>query len=53
MDNLEIYECAGCGGEISVIEAIWLPDKNQCRQWEIYAKPYCCEACYVSWKSNN
>lgn len=41
----EVYECTGCGGEVSVVEALWFPlplkmgDKPE-------ANPYCCKECY-------
>ena len=27
----EVYECAGCAGEVSIVDAIWLPDNSMTR----------------------
>lgn len=35
----EVYECAGCGGEVAVVEAVWLPEVGKSR-------PYCCVQCF-------
>ena len=44
-DDTECYECAGCGGEVPVVEAKWLPES---RHWRLPANPYCCHACYAA-----
>ena len=58
----EVVECAGCGGEVPVTEAIYLPGYVQkpvpvgCRRpiWvsvkvsEQDQKPYCCRGCYLA-----
>jgi hypothetical protein len=44
----ETYECAGCGGELSMVEAIWLPVKGLTipRMPQKGARPYCCVECF-------
>ena len=47
LEDIEVYECAGCGGEVAVVEAIWLPE-SLClgRQPLPSAEPYCSLECY-------
>lgn len=42
--ELEIYYCAGCDGEVSVVEAMWLPEKPINKRHE--AQPFCSQECY-------
>jgi len=49
--DLEICECAGCGGEVSVVEALWLPEQKRLKPgWltvqEKNEKPYCSQECF-------
>lgn len=44
-DDAECYECAGCGGEVPIVDAQWLPES---RHWRLPARPYCCHACYAA-----
>jgi len=39
----EVYECAGCAGEVSVVEAIWLPGRVR-----NIGAPYCGEECFIA-----
>jgi len=39
MDD-ETYTCAGCAGQVAVVEAIWLPVGDKAK-----ARPYCCSLC--------
>ena len=39
----EVYECAGCAGEVSVVEAVWLPEHLY---YMDKSRPYCCLACF-------
>jgi hypothetical protein len=43
MQSDEVYECAGCGGEVSIIEARWLPEDIR---RIIDPRPYCCIICF-------
>jgi hypothetical protein len=38
----EAYECDGCGGEVSIAEAIWLPQSDD---EQAVDRPYCCQEC--------
>lgn len=39
----EIYECAGCAGEVSIVDVVWLPEDWRVRGW---GRPYCSEECF-------
>jgi hypothetical protein len=49
--DMEVYECAGCGGEVSIVEAVWLPE--QAFRTHPQAKPYCCKECCRAWLAAN
>ena len=40
----EIYECAGCAGEVPIVDAIWLPDHQA--QFKLRGNPYCAVECF-------
>jgi|HubBroStandDraft_4_1064222.scaffolds.fasta_scaffold35062_2 hypothetical protein len=45
MQSDEVLECAGCGGEASIVEVTWLPEpkfRGDTRQ----PKPFCCRECF-------
>jgi len=41
----EVYECAGCAGEISAVEAVWLPEVPWRQKVVEQPRPYCCAEC--------
>lgn len=54
-DDIECYECAGCAGEVPVVEAVWLLTEDEARalprdvtrrQSIEHAKPYCSVECF-------
>lgn len=52
-DKTETYECFGCGGEISVVEAIWLPERKSIIErpkTEKNAHPYCSFECFQQYQ---
>jgi hypothetical protein len=44
--ELETYECTGCGGDISVLEAIWLPEKTCKKFAPDISNPFCSKECF-------
>lgn len=38
----ELYECAGCAGEVPIFEAVWFPEDVGLKK----ARPYCSLACF-------
>jgi hypothetical protein len=46
----EIYECHGCGGDVSIVEAVWLPEPVRRGDTQILAYGYCCKECYEQQK---
>lgn len=42
----EVYECAGCGGEVPVVDAIWLRRSGRGARWNDDAWPFCSEECF-------
>lgn len=45
----ETYCCAGCGGQVSVVEAVWLPEEpRKPNRLADSAMPYCCSECFTT-----
>jgi hypothetical protein len=42
----EVYECAGCAGEVPVVDAVWLPEPRPFEADASKARPYCCRECF-------
>lgn len=43
----EVYECAGCAGQVSIVEAIWLKIDGKEPALNEAADPYCCRECFM------
>jgi len=49
-DSLECCECTGCGGEVPVVDAVWLPEPRRLGERND-AQPYCSNECYMTHKA--
>lgn len=47
----EVYECAGCAGEVPVVDAVWLPEPRPFEVDASKARPYCCRECFEAHQS--
>ena len=44
MHSNRVYECNGCGSEVSILDVVWLP--------EDFGRPYCSQECQDLLMSN-